>query len=107
MFPSLRRESPWLGGSTGYRALDHVQALAARCGIAGVTIQAFRRSIATHAHRFGLGPLEVKDLLGHSSERTQEWYLEDDLDDQRIAIGKIDYRAAGRMKEEGGRMNQK
>jgi integrase len=96
VFPSLRRESAWLGGTTGYRALDHVQALAARCGIAGVTIQAFRRSIATHARRFGLGPLEVKDLLGHSSERTQEWYLEDDLDDQRVAISKIDYRACAR-----------
>jgi integrase len=97
VFPSIRRESAWLNGTTGYRALDHVQALAVRCGIDGVTIQAFRRSIATHARRFGLGPLEVRDLLGHSSERTQDWYLEDDLDDQRVAIGKIDYRAcAGR-----------
>lgn len=93
LFPAIRREAAWLNGTTGYRALDHVQALAGRCGIDGVTIQCFRRSIATHARRFGLGPLEVKDLLGHSSERTQEWYLEDDLEDQHAAIGKIDYRA--------------
>jgi len=96
VFPSIRRESAWLNGTTGYRALDHVQALAGRCGIEDVTIQAFRRSIATHARRFGLGPLEVKDLLGHSSERTQDWYIEDDLDDQRVAIGKIDYRACAK-----------
>ena len=96
VFPSIRRESAWLNGGTGYRALDHVQALAGRCGISGVTIQAFRRSIATHARRFGLGPLEVRDLLGHSSERTQEWYLEDDLANQAVAIAKIDYRAASR-----------
>lgn len=96
VFPSIRRESPWLNGGTGYRALDHVQALAGRAGIDGVTIQSFRRSIATHARRFGLGPLEVRDLLGHSSERTQEWYLEDDLADQAVAIAKIDYRACAR-----------
>ena len=97
VFPSLRRESPWLSGGSGYRALDHVQALAGRAGLVGVTIQAFRRSIATHARRFGLGPLEVQELLGHSSPQTQSWYLEDDLDDQRIAIGKIDYRSAARV----------
>jgi integrase len=93
LFPSIRRESAWLNGGIGYRALDHVQALAGRCGIDDVTIQSIRRSIATHARRFGLGPLEVKELLGHSSEQTQSWYLEDDLDNQRAAIGKIDYRS--------------
>lgn len=96
LFPTIKRESAWMFGSKGYRPLDHVQALADRAGIAGVTIQAFRRSIATHARRFGLGPLEVRDLLGHSSEQTQVWYLEDDLEDQRAAIGKIDYRTAAR-----------
>lgn len=93
LFPAIRRESAWLGGTTGYRALDHVQGLARRCGLEGVTIQSFRRSVATHAKRFGLGPLEVKDLLGHSSVQTQDWYLEDDLANQHAAIGKIDYRA--------------
>jgi integrase len=92
VFPSIRRESAWLNGGMGYRALDHVQALAGRCGLDGVTIQAIRRSIATHARRFGLGALEVKELLGHSSEQTQSWYLEDDLANQRAAIAKIDYR---------------
>lgn len=96
VFPSLRRESPWLNGPKGGKALDQVKALAERAGIEGVTIQAFRRSLATHARRFGLGPLEVRDLLGHSTEKTQDWYLEDDIEDQRAAIGKIDYRACAR-----------
>jgi len=94
LFPTLRREGPWLHGPNGGKALDQVKALCMRCGIEGVTIQAFRRSLATHARRFGLGPLEVRDLLGHTSERTQEWYLEDDLEDQRAAVGKIAYRPA-------------
>jgi len=94
LFPGIRREGPWLNGPAGDKALDHVKALADRAGVPGVTIQAFRRSLATHARRFGLGSREVRDLLRHSDERTQEWYLEDDIEDQLVAVSKIDYRAA-------------
>jgi integrase len=93
LIPALRRRSPWLHGSPGQKPLDHVKAAGTAVGIANLTIQALRRSLATHSRRFGLGPLQVRDLLGHTSETTQAWYLEDDLAGQRAAIGKIDYRA--------------
>lgn len=101
LFPGVRRRGAWLNGPHGAKALDAVQGLASRAGIVPTTIQALRRSIATHSRRFGLGPLELKDLLGHASERTQEWYLEDDLADRKAAVAKIAYRPEARRAAAG------
>ena len=97
LFPGVWRKGPWLEGTAGTKCLDQVKAAGLRAGIGHLTIQMLRRSIATHARRFGLGQLEVKELLGHGSAATQDWYLEDDLADQRAALAKIDYRAVARL----------
>ena len=94
VIPGVRLKVAWTGGSPGKKPLDAIAAVGRRVGIHGLTIQSLRRSIWTHAKRFGLGQLEVQDLLGHGSVRTQDWYLEEDLADARAAIRKIDYRAA-------------
>lgn len=97
VIPGLRRKVAWTGGSRGKKPLDAIRAAGERAGIEAVTIQDLRRSISTHAKRFGLGLLEVQDLLGHGATQTaREWYLEEDLADARAAIGKIDYRACAR-----------
>lgn len=92
LIPNRRQAGPWLHGPRGGKALDQIQDLAARAGLPKATIQAFRRSLATHARRWGWGQLEVKDLLGHGAVETQDWYLEDNLADQRAAIDRIQYR---------------
>jgi integrase len=92
LFPCSRADRPWLYGPKGAKALDQVQALATRAGIDRVTVQALRRTLATHSRRWGWGQLELQEQLGHGSIDTQLWYLEDDLADQRQAIDRIDYR---------------
>jgi len=92
LIPGMRRRGPWLTGLIAYRPLAAVKELAARAGISHCTIQALRRTLATHGRRWGWGPLELKELLGHASEQTAEWYLEGDLADQRAAVARITYR---------------
>ncbi|HXS24467.1 MAG TPA: tyrosine-type recombinase/integrase [Gemmatimonadales bacterium] len=92
LFPGKRRVGPWFNGSVGQKPLDQVKALCLRAGVADGTIQKFRHSLATHAKRLGMGPYEVKDLLRHTNERTQEWYLEDDLINCRAAAQRISFR---------------
>lgn len=92
LFPGSRRKSPWLHGSPGKKPLDRLKALGLRAGVPDVTIQSFRRSLATHSKRFGMGELEIRDLLGHTTVRTQEWYLEDDAENIREAARKISFR---------------
>lgn len=92
LFPCQRSPGPWLHGPAGAKALDQVRELATRAGLPHATIQALRRSLATHGRRWGWSQLDVQDLLGHGSVATQAWYLEDDLADQRAAIERIRYR---------------
>ena len=92
VFPGITRKAPWSEGSPGAKPLDMVKSLGSRAGIDGLTILSFRHSISTHCKRFGLGPLELKDLLRHSSIQTQEHYLEKDYPNLRDIARRIDYR---------------
>jgi integrase len=92
LFPGFRRSTPWLHGAPGYRPLDRIQAAAERAGIGHVTIQALRRSIATHSRRLGINREEVAGLLGHDSVKTQEWYVEEDLENAKDVASRIHFR---------------
>lgn len=92
VIPGKRGKAPWTGGLPGSKPLDQVKALGERAGVAGVTILGFRKTVATLAKGWGLGQLELKALLRHSNVRTQEWYLEEDLDGLRATAAKIHYR---------------
>jgi integrase len=95
LFPGVQRKGPWLSGLSGYRPLDAVKGLAARAQIPHCTIQALRRTVATHGRRWGWGQLELRELLGHAADETSYFYLEDDLAGQRETIGRIAYRRTG------------
>jgi integrase len=80
LLPGLTRKNYWHGGSPGYRPLDALQDAARRAGVPDVTFQAFRRSWATHAEFFGMGPALIQRVLRHTSERTSErWYRKADI----------------------------
>lgn len=89
LFPGVRRTKPWFHGPVGRKPLDEVKAAGERAGVPHVTIHALRRSLATAAKGLGLGPLELRDLLGHDSPRTQEWYLEPDAEVARRLASRI------------------
>lgn len=95
LFPGIRRTGPWFHGGPGLKPLDQVKAAGVRAGVPHTTIHAFRRTIATHAKGLGLGELEVKDLLGHGSTQTQEWYLEEDAAALRKMASRIRFPRPG------------
>ena len=95
VFPGLALRGPWTGGGPGNKALDQVRELSQRAGIEDVTILGFRHSIATHAARWGLGPLQLRDLLRHTNLATQEWYREEDVPNARAIARKISFKIGG------------
>jgi integrase len=91
VIPGYRSGKPWTGGPPGQKALDCVAALGRRAGVPAVTLISFRRTIATLASGWGLGPLAVQALLRHTTVTTQEWYRQPDLEGLRAAAEKIRY----------------
>ncbi len=91
VIPGKRGKAPWTGGLPGCKPLDQVKALGERAGVSGVTILGFRKTVATLAKGWGLGPLELQALLRHTSVRTQLWYIEEDLEGLRVTASKIRY----------------
>jgi integrase len=88
LFPGRRLKSPWSGGP-GYKPIDRIRALAAAAGVGDVTIIGLRKSLGTLAKAMGLGPLEVKAILGHTSIATQAHYDEEAVDSLRPAMARI------------------
>lgn len=74
VFPRLRLHGPWLHGGPGKRPLDQVRDLGLRAGVPGLTILAFRHTLATLAEGWGLGELELQRWLRHTRRRTQDAY---------------------------------
>lgn len=91
LIPGVRLRCPWTGGLPGSKPTDQVKAAGRRVGIEGLTISAFRKTVGTLAKGWGLGPLELKAILRHTSVKTQAWYDEADVDELRPAIAKIRY----------------
>lgn len=94
VFPGVRMRGPWLGGSPGSKPLDELKAAGRRAGIHNLTIAGFRKTIGTHAKRWGLGQLELKALLRHSNVETQRWYDEEQVESLRPAVARIHFGAA-------------
>lgn len=76
LFPGVRQKGPWTGGASGMRACDQIRDVGQECGVEGLTMQSLRHTFATHAHRdWGLAPIQLMNVLRHTSPRTQELYI--------------------------------
>ena len=95
VFPGVRLKTAWRSGSPGYKPLDEIRAAGERAGIKGLTIAGFRKTLGTLAKSWGLGQLELKALLRHSTVETQRWYDEEAVESLRGAVEKIKFRVAG------------
>ena len=91
LFPGSKGIGPWTGGVAGYKALDQIKLLGQRAGVPNVTIKSFRNSLATHMRAWGYGTSAIQDQLRHTSPKTQEFYLEEDLADIRSLVSRIQY----------------
>jgi integrase len=95
LWPTRNGLRPWTSGYPGTKPLDVLKAAGRRYGVEGLTFQSLRHSLATHGARLGLGPWEIKHLLRHSSERTQEHYVHECPEDLRAAVRAIRFRPDG------------
>lgn len=80
VLPGARRAGPWTGGKCGDRAGDRLKAAALEVGVSGMTPHTLRHSLATHLKGYwGLSSEQVRMVLRHTTERTQAYYVHDDL----------------------------
>lgn len=91
LFPHAYGTGPWLSGRPGHSPLDVVRQLGERAGVAGLTIDAFRHTLATHAEDWGISELALMRILRHARRTTQLHYRHPDLDLMRGAIARITY----------------
>ena len=93
LFPGVRRQGPWTGGTCGERACDRIRQAGREVGIEGFTLISLRHSFATHARRqWGLSALELADVLRHTSPVTQQWYVHEGRQQDLVAsVSRVSY----------------
>ena len=87
LLPTKGRDKPWVSGGSHHRAGDQLRDVAAAIGVSGFTPISLRRSLATHligSHGLTRGQLRL--VLRHTSERTQDYYVQRDLDTLRDLV---------------------
>jgi integrase len=93
LFPNCRRRGPWRDGTAGDKPLSMLKAAAVRAGIGGdVNFQMLRRSLCTHLRtRFGASRDLAAQILRHSPAVADAFYVQDDEDNLRAAVAKVDF----------------
>lgn len=86
VFPGVSRRGPWTGGPRSDRALEALRAAGEAAGVGRVNFLVLRHTWATHAASWGLGPIEVKLMLRHTTIRTQARYIHPDRANLRAAV---------------------
>lgn len=93
LFPGRRRKGPWTGGASGERATDRLRAAAEEVGVHGLTLAALRHTFATWSRkRWGLDARQLMRVLRHTTERTQENYVQPESSDLIASVAKVSYR---------------
>jgi integrase len=91
LVPTADRRHPWTSGYPGSKPRDRMAIVGRQCGIDGFNPLSLRHSFATHLMGAGCGPSQLRRILRHSNNDTQEYYLHDDLDDLRDAVSGIEF----------------
>jgi integrase len=97
LFPGVRREGPWTGGTKPYRAIDHLKRAAKEVGIEQITWHSLRHAYGTAAlERWDVPIWVVQRVMGHTDPRTTERYLHlDDSPKIAASVRGIGYRKTG------------
>jgi len=77
VFPSVYRTAAWTSGSPGTKPRDRMTAVAMECKppVLGFNPLSLRHSFASLMVTLGAGPGTLKQLLRHSNEATQAYYV--------------------------------
>lgn len=95
LFPNVSRVGPWTGGGYGTRPTESVRLAAKEVGVKGLTLLALRHSYATWSRRrWGMNARQLMNILRHTSERTQENYVQPDVSDLVESVAQVSYRVA-------------
>lgn len=89
LFPGVTGRGPWTGGSPGFKPLDELKAAAREAGLGRVTFLMLRHSFATHAPRWGIDAIRLKQILRHTTIRTQRHYVHPDEEGLRDAVRRV------------------
>jgi integrase len=79
VFRNWRQASPWTGGPPGHKPLQRLRAVAARCGIEGVTFQALRRTVATMMESTCSEAMITRQLRHSTQSTTKKFYRKADI----------------------------
>lgn len=97
LFPGLKRVGPWTGGDRHSRAIGQIRAVGRLLGINGLTFQSLRHTFATWSRRrWGLSGIQLRDVLRHTTEHTQEHYVHEELETEALvrSVRHVSYKAA-------------
>lgn len=75
LFPGMRREGPWVGGSPGYRPIDRLRQAGAEVGIERLGFHSLRHTLATQLQLAGVPTWAIARVLRHSTPFMTEHYL--------------------------------
>lgn len=102
LFPNVSRGGPWTGGGYGTRPTESVRLAAKEVGVKGLTLLALRHSYATWARRrWGMNARQLMNILRHTTERTQENYVQPDVSDLVKSVAKVTYHPAPKDRKAG------
>lgn len=89
VFPHKGMTGFWHHCRPGRKPLDEIRALGERAGVPGLTLLAFRHTLATLAESWGIGELALQRILRHARRQTQDHYRHEDLEILRRAAARI------------------
>jgi len=95
LFAGIKQLGPWTGGASGDRACDRLKAVGEELGVDGLTINSLRHTFATWSRRrWGLSGIQLRDVLRHTTEHTQDHYVHGELDNQALveSVRLVSYR---------------
>lgn len=91
LFPSKRTDTPWVSGSTGYKPLCCLKALAERAGVEGASYQKLRRTVATMLEEVTSTAMIQRVLRHTTASTTQTYYMKRDIENMTKAMSRLEY----------------
>lgn len=92
LFPTCNRKAPWTSGSPASKALARLKAAGKRAGVPDINFHMLRRSWATHAEFWGIGPSMIQRVLRHThASTTEHHYRKADAKNMIDAVKDVQY----------------
>lgn len=94
VFPGSKGTGPWTGGTAGKSPTDRLKAAGLEVGVEGLTLNSLRHTFATWSRRrWGLSGIQLRDVLRHTTEHTQEHYVHEETEESAFVatVDRVSY----------------